>query len=321
MRVIVFGVGAIGGVIAGALAAKGHDVIGIARGARLAALREGMTLRSPRGTQQVRFACAATPSEIAFRPGDLILLAVKSQDTHPALAALRAAGVEEQPIFCAQNGVANEPAALRYFPNVHGINVMLPAEYMTSSETIAYCSPNFGVFDIGRYPQGTDRADEALAEALTGAGIAGYPTPHVMEFKYGKVIQNLGNIVEAALGYGARESDLTEALQAEGRAVLDRIGLAWRDVGKGDPRRQTMKPGPVDGATRIGSSSTQSLARGAGSIETDYLNGEIVLLGRQHGIATPANAYATRLAARLAREKRPPGSVSRAEFAAGIGLA
>ena len=41
--------------------------------------------------------------------------------------ALRAAGLRDQPIFCAQNGVANERAALRLFPNVHGITVMMPA--------------------------------------------------------------------------------------------------------------------------------------------------------------------------------------------------
>jgi 2-dehydropantoate 2-reductase len=41
----------------------------------------------------------------------------------------------------------------------------------------------------------------------------------------------------------------------------------------------------------VGSSSAQSLARGAGSIETDYLNGEIIMLGRRHGVPTPINAY------------------------------
>ena len=46
-----------------------------------------------------------------------------------------------------------------------------------------------------------------------------------------------------------------------------------------------------------------------GSIESDYLNGEIVLLGRLHGIPTPVNELLQREANRLARERRPPGSV------------
>ena len=36
---------------------------------------------------------------------------------------------------------------------------------------------------------------------------------------------------------------------------------------------------------------------GSGSIETDYLNGEIVLLGRLHGVPTPVNALLQQLSA------------------------
>ena len=318
MRYVVYGVGAVGGVVAATLTRAGQEVIGIARGARLAALKEGMTLRSPAGTTRVRFACVGQAAEIGLRPDDAVILTVKGQDTAAALADLRGAGLEDQPLFCAQNGVANERAALRLFPNVHAINVMLPAEYMSPGETVACCSPDFGIFDIGRYPQGTDAADEALAAALTPGGIGGHPAPDVMAFKYGKLIINLANIVEAALGRDADTANLSAILCAEGKEVLNQAGIAWHDVGDADPRRERMRPGEVDGQTRIGSSTSQSLARGAGTVETDYLNGEIVLLGRLHGIPTPANAYAARLAAHLAREKSPPGSVSRAEFEAGL---
>ena len=63
-------------------------------------------------------------------------------------------------------------------------------------------------------------------------------------------------------------------------------------------------------ANRSGNSTWQSLARGAGSIEVDYLNGEIVLLGRLHNVPTPANAAFQRLANEMARQRREPGSVS-----------
>ena len=320
MRFIVYGVGAIGGVVAGTLAARGEDVIGVARGKRLEALKSGMVLKSPAGTENVHFDCVASAREIALRKTDAILLVVKSQDTFAALLDLRDAGVEDQPIFCVQNGVANERAALRLFPNVHGVNVMLPAEYMSPGETLAICGPNFGIFDIGRFPHGLDESDQALADALTPARIAGYPTDEVMAFKYGKLVQNLGNIVEAALGREVETTDLADILRSEGREVLNRVEIPWRDVGMTDPRRDTMKPSTIEGFTRVGSSTSQSLARGAGSIETDFLNGEIVLLGRMNGIETPANAYAARLAARLARDKCPPGALTRDEFAAGLGL-
>ncbi|MCY4241004.1 MAG: ketopantoate reductase family protein [Rhodobacter sp.] len=321
MRFIVYGVGAVGGVIATALAHSGAEVIGVARGARLDAIRsEGLTLRSPKGTIHARFDGAGSAREIDVRPDDAILLVVKGQDTQAALEDLRNAGVEDQPVFCAQNGVANERTTLRYFPNVHGINVMLPAQYTEPGETIAWCSPNYGNFDIGRFPNGTDAADEALAQALTASGIGGYPQSEVMIYKYGKLIMNLNNIVEAALGRDVEASDLAEHLRAEGRAVMDAAGIAWRDVADSDPRRVHMKNGTVEGVIRLGGSTSQSLSRAAGSIETDYINGEISFLGRLNGIPTPANDFVSRLANRLARNVTGIGSITRDDLAREMGL-
>ncbi len=48
-------------------------------------------------------------------------------------------------------------------------------------------------------------------------------------------------------------------------------------------------------------------ARGSGAFETDYLNGEIALLGRLHGVPTPVNDALCRSSARAAREGRAPG--------------
>jgi 2-dehydropantoate 2-reductase len=75
----------------------------------------------------------------------------------------------------------------------------------------------------------------------------------------------------------------------------------------------------IAGYARAGGSTWQSLARNTGSIEADYLNGEIAFLGRLHGIATPANAALQAIASRMAREGIAPGSVSAAEMEAAIG--
>jgi 2-dehydropantoate 2-reductase len=45
-------------------------------------------------------------------------------------------------------------------------------------------------------------------------------------------------------------------------------------------------------------------------VETDYLNGEIVLVGRLHGVLTPVNAALCRLAAEQARGGAAPGELS-----------
>ena len=119
MRVIIYGVGAVGGTIAGYLALSGAEVVGIARGAMLDAVRRqgGLSLVTPGGTHEARLPCCATPAEVGLRPDDVILLTMKSQDTEAALHTLHDAGARGQTVVCAQNGVDNERMALRRFAN------------------------------------------------------------------------------------------------------------------------------------------------------------------------------------------------------------
>ena len=323
MRFIVHGVGAIGGTFAAALARAGHAVLGIARGRMLAALREqgGLTFRTPAGSALVRFPVVGEPGEIAFRPDDVILLCVKGQDTAAALEALRDAGVTTQAIVCAQNGVNNERLALRLFPNVYAMTVILPADYVTPGEVVCYGTPRLGLLDLGRCPHGLDDNVAGVATAMQTANFAAFPLEQVMPSKYGKLRDNLGNVVEAALGHGSRSGPLLEAIQAEAERVYRAAGIAWVPVGNADPlRKGLMEVGPVEGVTRAGGSSVQSLKRGTGSIETDYLNGEIVLLGRLHGVPTPLNAALVAVGRDLAARGAKPGSMTEAELRARLGL-
>jgi 2-dehydropantoate 2-reductase len=314
MRIVVLGVGAIGGVIAARLAATGQDVAGIARGRQLEAITaNGLLLRTPDGEERVRFTCAATPAGIDWRPDDAVFLTVKSQDTLAALHDLRDAGVHEQPIFCAQNGVANEDMALRYFPNVYGTMVAMPADYLTPGEVNVFSAPVHGIFDIGRYSGGTDAVTACVAAALGKAGIVVGEHADVMRSKYAKLLMNLGNIIGAAFADEAVARRYSDAARAEGAAVLKAAGIAHDE--HAGIHRDLLKSRGIPGIERAGSSSLQSLARGAGSIETDYLNGEIVLIARRHGIEAPVNAWFARLGHRMLIEGMAPGSVDPAEAA------
>ncbi len=320
MRVIIYGVGAVGGVVGGALVAAGHEVIGIARGGQLAALRAGpLTVRHPGGVITADLPCVAGPDEIAFRPDDLILLTMKTQDTAAALHALRATGVYDQPIFCLQNGIANERLALRLFPNVHGVTVMMPAGFLDPGEVLCHGLPMLGMFDIGRYPGGSDGADEALATLFDSGQMRGFVHDDVMASKRGKLLLNLGNILEAALGRGVDAGPLRSRARTEAEAVLAAAGWDWQDVGMDDPRRTSlMQIGDIAGVARFGGSTTQSLMRGTGAVETDYLNGEITLLGRLHGVPTPVNTYLTALSAELAATGAEAGSRTLDDLVAGL---
>ncbi|MEI4486112.1 2-dehydropantoate 2-reductase N-terminal domain-containing protein [Frigidibacter sp. MR17.14] len=320
MRIIILGIGAIGGTVAAALARSGQEVLCIARGEQLAAIRQsGLKLRCPGESFTEALDCVSSPAEIAFRPDDAILLATKTQHSAAALDALRDAGVTDQPVFCLQNGVENERIALRRFPNVHGVLVMMPAQYLIAGEVLAFSAPCHGAFDIGRFPGGCDGADRALAAAMTAANIPSVASEAVMTAKYGKLVMNLGNISEALVGPSGDKAAATRALQDEGRAVLTAAGIAFReDI---DPeRRARMKIEEIAGVERLGSSTSQSFARGAASVETDFLNGEIALIARQHGLAAPRNAFACAAAARMVAGRIAPGGLPQDEVAAALGL-
>lgn len=322
MKFVIYGVGAIGGVLAAKLALAGEEVIGIARGPQLEALRrQGLLLRTPEGEQTVRFGAAADPAEMAFAGDDVVVLAMKTQDTPLALQRLRAAGVSTQAIVCAQNGVTNERFALRRFPNVYAMTVILPSLFTTPGEVAAFGMPKPGILDLGRYPAGQDAPAEAIAAALRRAGFASEVDPDIMQSKYGKLLLNLANIIEAAMVPGDH-SGIVRAARQEAEAVYRAAGIVCRDVGEGDPRRRAlMRDTPIAGIEWVGSSTRQSLVRHTGSIETDYLNGEIVLLGRLNDVPTPVNAYFSGLAQRMLGEKLKPGTVTPAEFERELAIA
>jgi 2-dehydropantoate 2-reductase len=320
VRFVIYGAGAIGGTIAARL---GGDVTVIARGAHAAAIRErGLRVVSPDGESVARVAVVEHPRDIAWRGDEVVVLAMKSQDAEAALVALAAAAPPAITVVCAQNGVANERAALRRFADVVAMCVMMPAQHAEPGVVTAWSAPITGLLDVGRYPssaRGVDAGVESIAAALGVAGFESIARPDIMRWKYKKLLLNLGNAAQAACGTGpdvARERVIALA-RDEANRVLAAAGIAVASDDEDRARRgDKLQQRPIAGNTRGGGSSWQSLARGSGSIETDYLNGEIVLLGRLHGIATPANALLQRTANALARERRAPGSISASELLA-----
>jgi 2-dehydropantoate 2-reductase len=308
MRYVIFGAGGIGGVIGGRLAEHGHDVVLVARGAHHDAIRErGLQMRTPAGPVQVDVPVTDDVATLSPGPDDVVLLCTKSQDSEAALDAIAAASSPEVAVVCAQNGVENERMALRRFDHVHGMAVMLPATHLEPGVVDAWGAPASGILDVGRYPEGVDDVDEELSAALRASNFISSAEPKVMLTKYGKLLLNLANVLEAACGM--RDGAVGDVYQRARAEALACYGAAGIDAPTGDDeRRKDMKMTPIDGVRRGGGSTWQSLARSAPSIETDYLNGEICLLGRLHGVPTPVNAALQRIGRRLVAEHVEPGA-------------
>ena len=106
----------------------------------------------------------------------------------------------------------------------------------------------------------------------------------------------------------------------EAEAVIVAAGIDCASAEEDAERRgDLISIRPIAGERRGGGSSWQSLARGTGSIEADLLNGEIVLLGRLHGVPTPVNALLQVVAHELARMRAAPGSLTEADLLARLG--
>ncbi|WP_052847864.1 ketopantoate reductase family protein [Streptomyces avicenniae] len=322
MRYIIIGAGAVGGAIGGRLHQAGHDVVLVARGEHATALREkGLRLRTPDEDVTLRAPVATGPDEVEPRPDDVLLLTVKTQDTVAALDAWAPAAAH-LPLLCVQNGVANEEIALRRFARVYGVCVWLPAQYLEPGVITASAAPLTGMLHIGRYPQDgtTDDTARAVSADLESARFLAPVVPDVMRWKYAKLLSNLGNAVQALCGMDQPDSaELLRRARAEGEAVLAAAGIPFAgEEEQAELRGDRVNIHTVPGTERGGGSTWQSLRRGTGSVEVDYLNGEIVLLGRHHGVPAPVNEALRHGTNVLAREGRPPGSTSAAELLASL---
>ena len=169
------------------------------------------------------------------------------------------------------------------------------------------------MLDIGRFPSGIDKLAENIAAALTDAGFSSLADPSIMDQKYGKLVANLGNAVQPVCGDDAGE--VLGLLREEAAECYRVVGIEWTDMRTFMAGRESSshRLRSIPGHERPGGSSWQSIQRGTGNIETDFLNGEIVQLGRLHGIPTPANVVMQRLGNRVARQGLPIGSFPTAQ--------
>jgi thiosulfate/3-mercaptopyruvate sulfurtransferase len=321
-RYVVVGAGAVGASIAAELHRGGVPVLLIARGAHLDALREhGLHYIRPDRAEHLPIPVAAGPDEVELTQDDVLVLATKTQDTptsvrdwawQPVKRADGSTGTAaaDLPVVTLQNGLANEAVALRAFAHVLGAVIWIPASYLVPGEVVNPATPIPAVVWLGRYPDAPDERAEAVAADLRRGGITAHVVPDITAHKAAKLVGNLVNGLDALYPPSDLRAAALEALRTEARSVLAAAG------------RPTVTPGPagftiadIPGRPRGGSSTWQSLAR-SGSPETDYLNGEIVLLGRLHGVDTPHNAAIQARIHRAVAEGVPAGSLTDADLRA-----
>jgi 2-dehydropantoate 2-reductase len=324
MRFVVMGAGAIGGAVGARLFQKGFDVTLVARGEHGRALESGLFLEAPGETVTLPIPVVSDPAQVSWdadADGEaVVLLAVKGQQTEHALTQLHVAPAST-PVVCMQNGVENERRVLRHFAHTYGMCVMCPATQLRPGVVQIHSAPVSGLLDLGRYPSGIDERGQAIADAIATTTFQSVARIDIMRWKYRKLLMNLSNAVEALSGTEGRFGPLSREAQREGKEALAAAGI---DVASSEEDRRRrgdhLQMSPTSSGEWQGGSSWQSLARRAGSIEAEFLNGEIVLLGALHGVPTPVNAVLQRLAVQAALEGSAPGSWPIEELSARAGV-
>jgi 2-dehydropantoate 2-reductase len=314
VRFVVYGAGAVGGVIAARLALGGEHVQVVARGPHLEAIRtSGLRLVTPHEESVVAVRAADSLGALDVGSDTAVLVTVKSHQTGAAMHDIVRSTPADVTLVSAQNGVANEATLQRGRRHVVAMTVMLPSSHLEPGVVIQASSNKPGLLDVGRFPSGTDERVESVAAGLRNGGFESVVRPDIMAWKHRKLLMNLGNAAQAACAPGPDKDRLDDLVLAEGVAVLTAAGIAVVSEAA-DRERRADHLDTSRMRARGGGSTWQSLRRGTGDVEVDYLNGEISLLGRLHGVPTPANDLLRDTVWRLAASRAEPGSVAAADL-------
>jgi 2-dehydropantoate 2-reductase len=321
MRFVMQGAGAIGGVIGGQLAKAGLDVIFVdpLREHVEAINRDGLHLRGIHGPHVLRVPAVTDVAAVSLREGDVLICSVKSYHMDAAMQALRQATPLEIPVFCAQNGIRNEEVAARYFRSVHGVMVLIGAKRLVPGEVV---HTSAGPLGIGRWPSGLSEVAREVTEAVAKTDIPVYATEEIAVHKWNKMAINLNNATFGLLGLSGQEAQADPEVRAfmadvyeEGIRVLRAAGIRYggppgRSIE--DRIRDLRGPAtdvivPAEEEARHRPSLWQDLYHGGGQVEADAFNGEVVRLGRAHGVPTPYSGLLLDLITEMARLRERPG--------------
>ncbi len=292
MRIAVVGAGAIGGFFGARLAAAGHEVHFVARGATLAALEEsGIELESPMGYLRLR-PVALTDDPAAIGPVELVVVAVKAWQVPgvaPRLAPLLGTGTAVLPL---QNGVEAADqlaAALGPEPVLGGVCKVIVLKTAPHRVRHVGVEPIVELGELGRPPaERVRRVARAFADA--GARVA---TPDDVllaiwaKFLFICAVSGVGAVTDKTLGElrSDRETRATvEAAMREIVAVAAARGVALAP----DVVERTMAF--LDTLPAAGTTSMQrDLLEGRPS-ELEAQNGAVVRLGAAAGVSTPVHS-------------------------------
>jgi 2-dehydropantoate 2-reductase len=293
MRIAVIGAGGIGAIYGAALAKAGADVVFVARGAHLEAMREnGLRIEGDRGQTHIR-PVQATDDIAAIGIVDYALFAVKLWDVESAGEQTRPIIGPETAIIPLQNGI---DAAERLAAILGRAPVMGGTAFVTGAVTEPGVVRQTGTYQrmiFGELDGRSSFRGERLRDLCAAAGFEGVLSPDVRVPIWEKFIlliplADLNALTRLPLGKWRADPDLLALFEsALGETIA--VGRAEGVQLPPDAAQKalaTMWSMPDHHMTSMGN----DLLRG-NRLELPWFAGKVVELGRRHAIATPANGF------------------------------
>lgn len=292
MRIAAMAAGAVGGYFGARLAAAGHDVIFIARGAhRDAIAKNGLKVESVHGDIHLpKPNVTDDPGKVG--PVDIVLFAVKLWDTETAAAAARALLGPDSRLITFQNGV---DSVERLSAVLGGDRIVGGAAYIATvigSPGVIKHTSNFAMMRFGRSDKRPDDRLNAFVDAGKAAKLdialsADIDRELWQKFIFLTAMAGTTASLRSSIGPIVADPELRgffRALMEEAFAVGKAKGISL------DPAYVDERMNFVTSKVEPGmkASMAHDLERG-NRIELDWLAGKVRALGKQFGIPTPAS--------------------------------
>ncbi len=292
MRIAAMAAGAVGGYFGARLAAAGHDVSFIARGALLDAIRKnGLKVESTFGGVHIKDA-KTTPDPGEVGPVDVVLFAVKLWDTEKAAEFARPLVGPSTRIITLQNGIdsVERIAPILGTDKVVGGSAYI-ASVMREPGVVSHTS-QFARLVCGRVDGKPDAKLDEFGQAAKNAGIDITVSPAMeverwQKFTFLVGISGATAAMRQTLGPILDDTDTREFLHALMREVVA-VGRARGVAIAPDFADDRMKLAQASPKT-MKASLVHDLERG-NRLEIDWLAGKVAALGRELGVPTPANS-------------------------------
>ena len=290
MKIAVVGAGGVGGVFGARLAAAGHEVAIVARGAHLEAIRSG-GLRVNGGPRDLH----VRPAFATDRPGDIgaadfVLIAVKQWDLDDAGQAARPLVGPDTTVVPLQNGIdARERlGAIVGLDRVIGGTAFINA-FISEPGSIEQRTP-FNRLVFGEWDGRASPRVEALAAACESTDIEAVASPNIeldvwKKFVFLVAVSSVNAVVRGNNGV-VRRCPETEALIGVCASEVAAIGRAQGVPLDADEGEQAARLSDSFGDDGIASMAAD-LIRGT-RLELPWLAGKAVTLARETGVAAPA---------------------------------